>query len=303
MVTLERTMEVQLVADGHHAAGGASRAARISRRRRTRIVQRLGIVFSLAPPKSFIEFIRRGQEMRQIELGMFNSAKRMRVAQLLWLILAIGSTSSNAQTIFNDGGTHTIDTPNGPIEVLDGSTLNLNSGAVITGGVVTDPLGYTASVFGDASSTINLNGGQVLAPMAPGSPAGNISGIAIFAEGSFNATAGLAEGGMGARYQDGGFGLLVYGPVAINGGTFQGGTGAAGGDGAIFVNDGGVNNISITGGTFIGGDATGGGGGGIALIISTNGVASISGGEYSGGANSPIFGGVASSLDSSAHRH
>jgi PEP-CTERM motif len=205
-----------------------------------------------------------------------------------------------AQTIINDGGTHTINGPSGPIEVLDGSTVNLNSGAMVTGGFVPGPLGYTASVFADASSTINLNGGQVFAPVAPGSPAGNISGIGIFAEGSFTASGGQAEGGMaGNLYQDGGWGLLVWGPVQVSGGTFQGGAGNGGGNGAYFVNlDAGVsNNLSITGGTFQGGDATSAvGGGGSALSLATNGVASVTGGTFIGGLNGASIGGQGFSL-------
>jgi hypothetical protein len=206
-----------------------------------------------------------------------------------------------AQTVFNDGGVHTINAPSGTIEVVDGSTVNLNSGAMVTGGFVPGPLGYTASVFADASSTINLNGGQVFAPVAPGSPAGNISGIGIFDEGSFTASGGLAEGGMaGNRYQDGGWGLVVNGPAQVSGGIFQGGAGYVGGNGAYLVNAvaGTSINFSVSGGTFQGGDAASinGYAGGAGLTIVTNGVASVTGGTFIGGLNSSAIGGQADSL-------
>jgi hypothetical protein len=220
------------------------------------------------------------------------SARTLRL--FLGILLAASSGVLKAQTIINDGGTHTVNGPSGPIFVENGSTLNVGPSASISGGAATSPLGYTASVFVDASSTINLNGGQIFAPQAPSPPAGNISGMGILDDGSFTASGGLVEGGIGigASQQGGGFGLLLNGPVQISGGTFQGGAGFFGGLGAVMV-DG--NNVAITGGTFAGGTSTYSvTTGGAALLIQSSdihsGPASITGGEFTGGPGAGVQG-------------
>jgi hypothetical protein len=218
------------------------------------------------------------------------------------LALFLGSGFAHAQTIFNDGKIHTLNQPNGPVEILDGTTVNFNSGAIITGGFVSNQLGYTTSIYSDNTSTINLNGGNVLAPMAPGSPAGNISGIAIYADGAFNGYSGLAQGGDGAPYQQGGWGLLAHGNAFVTGGTYQGGTGGLGNDGGtaaymVNANAGVYTSINVSGGTFIGGDPISpSAGGGTGLSITTNGTATITGGTFIGGENGAEFGGRNDSL-------
>ena len=200
------------------------------------------------------------------------------------LSMAPLAAESRGQTVYNDGGTHTINGPSGPIEVLNGSTVNLDSQALVTGGFATSPLGYIASVFGDASSTINLNGGQVMARQTSGSPSGNLSGAGIITSGLFTATGGTVEGGVGSSGQIGGWGLNSTGSLQISGGAFIGGDGTYGGT-AVAV--GGVNNsVTISGGTFQGGNGTNIGGGGAALtlgLVAGMGEAQITGGDFLAG--------------------
>jgi hypothetical protein len=53
---------------------------------------------------------------------------------LIGMVLLVVATSSTtiAQTIDSDGGTHTVSGPGGPIEVLDDTTLNIVAPASIT---------------------------------------------------------------------------------------------------------------------------------------------------------------------------
>jgi hypothetical protein len=144
--------------------------------------------------------------------------------------LLLSTSFTHAQTIFNDGHTHTINQPIGPVETLQGTTVNFNQGASITGGFALNPqtIGYTTSIYSDTTSTTTLNGGTVFAPMAPSPPAGNISGIAIYADGTFNGYSGKAQGADGANYQGGGSALLAHGNVFVTGGSYQGGAGGLG---------------------------------------------------------------------------
>jgi hypothetical protein len=76
--------------------------------------------------------------------------------RLFLLLMATASATSNAQTIFNDGGTHTVNGTSGPI-ILEGTgtTLNVVSPASITGGS-TNP-----GIISNPGTTINLMGGLV----------------------------------------------------------------------------------------------------------------------------------------------
>jgi hypothetical protein len=203
--------------------------------------------------------------------------------------LLLSTSFTHAQTIFNDGQTHNVNSSIGPVETLHGTTVNFNQGASITGGFALNPqtIGYTTSIYSDTTSTITLNGGSVYAPVALGSPAGNISGIAIYADGTFNGFHGSAQGGAGANYQDGGWGLDAHGNVNVTGGSYQGGAGGLGANGgtAAYMENlttGIVTSVNINGGTFTGGSsATAEGGAG--LVVSTNGTAIITGGTFTGG--------------------
>jgi len=199
------------------------------------------------------------------------------------LFLAMVTGSSQAQTIYNDGGAHTVSGTSGPIFVENGSTLNVNAPASISGGAIVPPLGYTASIYGDASSTINLTGGQVLAPVVTlYPPAGMVSGSGIITAGAFSATGGLVQGANGN--ESGGFGLLSNSSVQVSGGTFQGGNGAYGGVGAAIA--GGNNQILISGGTFQGGSSSPGDSGGTALqlqLVAGTSQAEITGGNFLAG--------------------
>ena len=52
---------------------------------------------------------------------------------LLGVFLVTVPCLATAQTIINDGGTHTVNGPSGPIFVENGSTLNIQSPALISG--------------------------------------------------------------------------------------------------------------------------------------------------------------------------
>jgi hypothetical protein len=142
---------------------------------------------------------------------------------LAWLVLATVSSSSRAQTVYDDGRTHTVNGPSGPIEVLDSTTLNIVSPASVTGTEL--PGGIVYGIQTDLSSTLNLSGGQVN---------GTNAGPAILSLGSFTATGGSASGNVAA---------IVEGYGQISGGTFQGQT-------ALSTNE--VQSLSISGGVFNG---------------------------------------------------
>ena len=60
--------------------------------------------------------------------------RRTTMACLALIILATVSASGLAQTtVYDDGKTHIVNGPSGPIEVVNGSTLNINSPASVTG--------------------------------------------------------------------------------------------------------------------------------------------------------------------------
>ena len=79
---------------------------------------------------------------------------RRTVYVVLGVFLATSQCSVEAQTIFNDGGVHMINGPDGPIEVLNGSTVNLDSGAMVTGGTVTSPLGWAVENYAGKASGV-----------------------------------------------------------------------------------------------------------------------------------------------------
>lgn len=190
------------------------------------------------------------------------------------LSIAVSAPDLNAQTIYNDGGTHTVDGPSGPIEVLNGSTLNVDSPASVTA-----TTSYYNGIYGDSTSAINLNGGQVL-----GATYGQVSGYdevgaGIISYGSFTASGGVAQGG---------YGLLAYGPVNITGGSFIGGGGLVydGLSGATIIGQLG-DQVLISGGSFQGVQANSFYGIGVTLIFQGAGQASITGGDFVGRADDP----------------
>ena len=184
------------------------------------------------------------------------------------LVMATASANSHAQTIYNDGGTHTVNGMSGPI-ILEGNgtTLNVVSPASIIG---------SSTVFGiqgDAGTAINLFGGQVTGP------------VGIVTSGDFFASGGYVYGMPNAYYGGrGGWGAEFNGSAQVNGGTFQGGNGVnQGGNGAAFASPTG-SPVQITGGSFEGGNAgTQYGIGGIGVIFAGTGSTQISGGTFQGG--------------------
>jgi hypothetical protein len=148
---------------------------------------------------------------------------RISTNYLVWLILATMSGASRGQTIFDDGGTHTVNGPSGTIEVIQNTTLNVVSPANVTN--TTPQIGSTIVV--DPGSTLNLSGGQI-------SNVNVQDEIGIESEGLFTATGGSASGAVA---------LSLGGTALISGGTFQGRD-------ALFTNS--ISNLSISGGTFTG---------------------------------------------------
>jgi hypothetical protein len=148
----------------------------------------------------------------------FATPRRKTKIYLVWLILANVSGLSRGQTILEDGGTHTVNGPSGPIEVFRSTTLNVVSPANVTSqiqnGILVDP-----------SSTLNLSGGLI---------SGTSVGIGVLSQGLFNATGGSVSGGLA---------LSLEGTARISGGTFQG---------ADALEAGGIDNLAISGGTFKG---------------------------------------------------
>ena len=211
---------------------------------------------------------------------------------LFLIVTTTVSATSHAQTIYNDGQTHTISGTSGPVIVEGGSTLNVIPPALISGGTLTRPLGYTATIFGDSTSTINLSGGQVMGAVVTQPPgAGNVSGSGIISYGLFTATGGLVQGAEGNQpNESGGWGLLSNGSVQISGGTFLGGSGFTGGGAAVIA--GGNDQVLISGGTFQAGASTSGFGSSPALtlqLVQGTTETEITGGNFLGASGNPLL--------------
>jgi hypothetical protein len=179
------------------------------------------------------------------------------------IILAAVSGTSQGQTIYDDGETHTVNGPSGPIEVLvSRTTLNIVSPASITGTFLDPTYEYT-SVYGGLGTTINLEGGQVVAQ--------GTSLAGIISDSAFTATGGSVSGGYS--------GLISNYFTQISGGTFTGGE-----YGAITQSTfTGLNTvISISGGTFQGGGANVGPGTGLEVSLGGEAIGSITGGNFIG---------------------
>ncbi len=162
-----------------------------------------------------------------------------------------------AQTVYDDGGDHTVSGASGPISVQKGpTTLNVVSPAVVTGSLAVQS---GAAIVGGSGTAINLQGGSVE------------GGIVTY--GAFSSFGGSLTGGLSIRGDA---------PVLIAGGSFQGASNSSspvGGDAL----DGGLpfnytSNVTILGGTFVGGSGTGLGVVGRSLFLTGN--FSIAGGSF-----------------------
>ncbi len=156
---------------------------------------------------------------------------RISTNYLLWLILATMSGASRGQTIFDDGGTHTVNGPSGPIEIFQSTTVNVVSPANVTSQI------QNGIFVGNSSSTLNLSGGLI---------SGTSVGIGVLSFGLFTATGGSVSGGLALS--------LAGGTARISGGTFQG---------VDALVAGGIDNLAISGGTFNGQSA-------LSLLLSSN---------------------------------
>jgi hypothetical protein len=174
--------------------------------------------------------------------------------RLALLVMATASATSHAQTVYNDGGTHTINGPSGPIALEgSGTTLDVVSPASIAGNHLSD------AIHAGTGTTIDLLGGQV-------------SSGEIYSTGSFYASGGAVTSEV--------LGLVLGGSAQISGGTFESGNG----DAALLPLPGA--NIAISGGAFLGGSpGPGASSGGAAIQTGVTGNAptnlTITGGTFS----------------------
>lgn len=210
----------------------------------------------------------------------------------LALILMLFPTAARAQS-YGDGGTHVVDGVAGPIEVFNGTTVDVVDPAKVTGG-------FTAY----SDSTVNVIGGKILGANAFGE--GLRGGAGLTSQGIFSGTggtilggtcvdaqgvgghglismnadttisAGLFEGGGGSMDAGaGGTGLsVVGGTLNISGGVFHGGHAALDGVGASILTDGDTRDV-ISGGTFIGQRS-------LSLFARGTSTLDISGGSFQG---------------------
>jgi hypothetical protein len=210
---------------------------------------------------------------------------RKATAGLVLLLLIAAVRTGRAQTYYDDGGIHTINSTSGPVVVENGTTLDVASPAAVSGGAPTHS-GYVASIYSDSTSTLNLTGGQVLPT------AGVQNGIGIQSEGIFLATGGLVRGSDNTALGILNPALVLAGSAQISGGSFKGGTGPRGSS-ALEYHGATSQSLFIAGGSFSGGASTSAGhagGGSLELVFSgfsattAGGTATITGGTFSGGA-------------------
>jgi hypothetical protein len=148
------------------------------------------------------------------------------------------------------------------VAVVDGGTLLLETGAVLTGN---ESSGAAGGVLVDGGTLI-LNEGAAVEKMAAGAVSDAAGGVGIRGTGSFIMNGGIIAGNQAAGTNSGG-GVWVYqeGSFTMYGGTIKGNAAAGSNSGGGVYNDGG---FTMHGGT-IGGDepadanradASGGGG-------------------------------------------
>jgi hypothetical protein len=202
------------------------------------------------------------------------------------LAAILSSVQAQGGTIYSDGGTHAVNGPISSVIVSNGTTLNIQPGAAITGASNPSGIGNDA-VDASGSSTINLSGGMVVG--GPGNLSSPMGAFGIRMNGGvFTATGGTVQGGAGPPQLtlEGGEAVLLQSTTAqIVGGTFLGG-----GSGAVVALQAGDGTITISGGKFQG-DTSG-------MSPASTGASigepfSISGGTFVGeGSGSALFAGL-----------
>ena len=184
-----------------------------------------------------------------------------------------------AGTIFNDGGTHTVNGPSADITVSNATTLNVQSGAVIVGADGTSTAGPASGIFATGvGTTVNVSGGSITGGNT--SPSFLFGGYGIDVENgasltvtSGQITAGNSPLGHALLVQDVTFSTAPI-SVSISGGDFLGVFALT------YATHGG--SVAISGGTFSFNNTPGGTGFGPEIIFSSAipGTATISGGTF-----------------------
>lgn len=182
----------------------------------------------------------------------------MRIAPML-AALAFTFSSASAVVIYDDGGTHDVDSPSDGIFVTNGTTVNVLPGAIIMPPVT----GKGATVMN--GSTLNVSGGRI---EGVGTLSGNIPNPALQANHStINISGGELIGSTAAA--PGRAVQISHCDLVISGGALLGTTSWSGSQGSalgIF----GTTTATISGGLFNGG------------LFSDGGTLIISGGEFRG---------------------
>jgi len=194
------------------------------------------------------------------------------------LTVTWNGSPAGAGIFFGDGGTHSISGPSPDVTLANNTTLLVDTGAAITGGLGVN--GITG-----INSNVVLSGGSVTGGATNPSANSTPSGISLRG-GFFTATGGAVTGG--ASSVIGGDGVdLISATATIRGGTFSAASSFAPGFGLSYINFGAGNLLSISGGTFIGGGPNGSE---AAVLTLGFGSASISGGTFKGTGATQVLG-------------
>jgi hypothetical protein len=193
----------------------------------------------------------------------------MRKALFAALVFLCGGRAE-AGTIYNDGGTHTVNGPSADITVSNATTLNVVSGAAIQGA------SSNPGIETSGGSTLNISGGTIAGATGSGLP-----GEGVFAEASnVTISGGTLTGGAVASLASNGL-TFFFSPtqtgagsntLSITGGMFRGGVGSGVRGVSAFIDTGGSTTSSISGGSFPNA---------LSMLLSGSSTVTISGGNFS----------------------
>lgn len=243
--------------------------------------------------------------MRILTITKNKEIVRMKIKGMAFICLGMISTQLTATVIFDDGGTHTINSLIYDNVVLENySDLNIvGGGLVITPG--SDPAVYVPTRSGsDSGSTINMSGNATVIGGIRMRSTNNIASSVVTREDSIVVGQGVYSNGVGraaisgAHYVEINDNSRIVGAtsearggaaiengdsgayhVSVNGGEIVGGRGVVGGYGIDSYIDG--LNLDVTGGVIRGGNGTAIGGAGVTNVNYGNVV--MTGGAIYGG--------------------
>lgn len=178
-----------------------------------------------------------------------------------------------AQTVYADGGTHTVSSMNsGPIQLQgEGTTLNVVFPAVVSASFGVQD---STAIVGLTGTAINMLNGMV-----SGLQNKSLVGPGITSYGAFAGMGGLVQGGFSGGL-GGANGVNLYGTGVIGGGVIQGGPGndSAGGIGVYLTGSAQVFDGMVRGGTFKGNGTSG-----TAMVTTAGSDVAVFGGTFQGG--------------------